>query len=517
MESTEIDRLCLASSSTTGLLLFAAGGGDDHTLPPRIATDGGDDGYQPLLGGRDLASKRGAAGASGSVEINPTESGPRRRRTTDGTGPGSRWELGGHQRRGLVFTDDSSSFADYTPTTVDPGNTLTILAVLILVGSLVLLPVFVKFGKYVLRYRENDSPPRCCRPFVRVVKIRRRYHGRAGRDVEALDHRRRVMSRARRREARESLRRHRREHIPESVRLDSPKSAEDDGDDRWEEVGGTNTAAGHKENGSGSRLEALEMVSRSGAGTEHYDTRSEIGTSNNSTGSRNADADATMGTDGDGSLLYLDTRDTDMSALAKEPVPAATPLTHQNRNPKDGDDDNDAVFVVDPATNAPVSDPTSKLTARGYIHRRLKFLWSVVRYDFETRQLMRLAVPFTAYALVEGVCDIIGLIIVSHRLGTDSLIALAMVDIFLGTTAEFVGGWVEASSSLVSMAYGAGNYRRAGQYLQVSVLGYVLGQIPMAILWGFATKPLILFLGLGETAGDIAQGEFDAFLLPTAF
>ena len=199
-------------------------------------------------------------------------------------------------------------------------------------------------------------------------------------------------------------------------------------------------------------------------------------------------------------------------------------LAHQGRDSEGNDDDDDddekvsAIFAVDPATNAPAAGPPSKLTARGYVRRRLRFLWSVVRYDYETMRLLHLAVPFTAYALVGGICDILGLIIVSHRLGTDSLIALAMVDIFLGTTAEFVGGWVEASSSLVSMAYGAGNYRRAGQYLQVSVVGYVLGQIPMAILWGFATRPLVVWLGLGETAGDIAQGEFVVgfFLSPAA-
>ena len=489
MESTEIDKLCLASSSATGLLLFAgtqASGGGHRLLPITTDDDVVDDDYQPL-GGRILASKRGAAGPAESDEINPTESASRWRRTPGGAGPGSRWGLGGHQRRRLIFTDDSTSFADYTPTTVDPGNTLTILAAFILIGSLLLLPVFVKFGRYVLRYRESDRPPRCCNPFIRVVKFRRRYHGRAGRDVEALEHRRRVMSRARRREARESVRRHHLEHVPQSVSLDSPKSAEDDGgggNDRWEEDGGANDgtggvksylqespASGPNENGGGSGLAALEMV-RVGTGVD------------------------------------------------VEGKPDETRLARRNRNSQNNDDDNErasAIFGADPATNAPVSDPTSKLTARGYIRRRLKFLWSIVRYDYEMNRLLNLAVPFTAYALIEGVCDILGLIIVSHRLGTDSLIALAMVDIFLGTTAEFVGGWVEASSSLVSMAYGAGNYRRAGQYLQVSVIGYVLGQIPMAILWGFATKPLIIFLGLGETAGDIAQGECVAFLLPTAF
>ncbi len=54
-------------------------------------------------------------------------------------------------------------------------------------------------------------------------------------------------------------------------------------------------------------------------------------------------------------------------------------------------------------------------------------------------------------------------------------------DIFVGVSGEFMRGWVEAVSSLGSMAYGAGNWELVGQYVQASIVGYVLCQIPMAM------------------------------------
>ena len=49
------------------------------------------------------------------------------------------------------------------------------------------------------------------------------------------------------------------------------------------------------------------------------------------------------------------------------------------------------------------------------------------------------------------------------------MIAFAMVKVIVGISASFMGGWVEAISSLGSMAYGAGNCELVGQYVQVSL------------------------------------------------
>ena len=54
-------------------------------------------------------------------------------------------------------------------------------------------------------------------------------------------------------------------------------------------------------------------------------------------------------------------------------------------------------------------------------------------------------------------------------------------DMVVGITSEFMRGWVETISSLGSMAYGARNYDLVGQYVQTTMMCYVLCQIPMAV------------------------------------
>ena len=53
-------------------------------------------------------------------------------------------------------------------------------------------------------------------------------------------------------------------------------------------------------------------------------------------------------------------------------------------------------------------------------------LGPVVAYDYETRRLLQLAVPFTFSAVFETVSDLVILAIIAHKLGTDAMIAYTM-------------------------------------------------------------------------------------------
>lgn len=55
-----------------------------------------------------------------------------------------------------------------------------------------------------------------------------------------------------------------------------------------------------------------------------------------------------------------------------------------------------------------------------------------------------------------------------------------------------------------SMAYGARNYELAGQYLQGSIIIYVICEIPMMIFWGIVTDKLILWMGFDESVAALA-------------
>jgi len=58
---------------------------------------------------------------------------------------------------------------------------------------------------------------------------------------------------------------------------------------------------------------------------------------------------------------------------------------------------------------------------------------SIVRFDHETKRILRLAIPFTISAIIYTVCDLIILGFVSRYLGTDAMMAFAMVDLITGS------------------------------------------------------------------------------------
>ena len=55
-----------------------------------------------------------------------------------------------------------------------------------------------------------------------------------------------------------------------------------------------------------------------------------------------------------------------------------------------------------------------------------------------------------------------------------------------------------------------GNYKLVGEYMQLSILFFVLGCIPVTIFWAFITHEAILWFGFDETTAKIGQ----AFAIP---
>ena len=147
----------------------------------------------------------------------------------------------------------------------------------------------------------------------------------------------------------------------------------------------------------------------------------------------------------------------------------------------------------------------NKVTWRQNISHSVDFYLDMVSYDDETRRILRLAVPFTASALVESVLGLVELAIVGFYLGTEAMVAFVLVDIIVGISSAFVGGFIESVSSLTSMASGAGNNRLCGEYLQISTGFYFLFQIPFVFVWSFAVEPIVLLMGFDEYTSSIAK------------
>jgi len=153
-----------------------------------------------------------------------------------------------------------------------------------------------------------------------------------------------------------------------------------------------------------------------------------------------------------------------------------------------------------------IDEPTTyKCCSTSHLKQRSNFLLKIIKYDNETKRLLHLAVPFTCSAIAETVASLIILAIISQNLGTDNMVAFAMTDVIVGISSSFMGGWLEAISSLCSMAYGAGNYELCGSYAQCALIGYGLCEIPMFFTWRFLIGPILRLMGFDDAVIIIAQ------------
>jgi MATE family multidrug resistance protein len=139
--------------------------------------------------------------------------------------------------------------------------------------------------------------------------------------------------------------------------------------------------------------------------------------------------------------------------------------------------------------------------SKGIIH----FTREVIRFDRESKRILRLAIPFTCSAIAKTLSELFILAIISHNVGNDAIIAYAVTYSLVGITSTFMGGFHDSVSTLVGMAYGAENYTLGGQYLRTACLSYILGEIPLGIMWYFIISKVLHFMGYTEMIIDLAQ------------
>ena len=76
-----------------------------------------------------------------------------------------------------------------------------------------------------------------------------------------------------------------------------------------------------------------------------------------------------------------------------------------------------------------------------FLRDSLLVFWTVAEYDKETHRIIRLVVPFTFSALARSLSELLILAIISHFVGTDAMVAYAIVGGIIGVTSAFMGGW----------------------------------------------------------------------------
>lgn len=165
------------------------------------------------------------------------------------------------------------------------------------------------------------------------------------------------------------------------------------------------------------------------------------------------------------------------------------------------------------AVVAPTTAPPARSTTTITHWDRLML---VSEFDYESRRLCKLAVPFISQALLQGVMEAIRVAIIGRFISTNALLAYLAVDLLVGMTTSLLGGFQEALTTLCSQTLGQGNRRLAGQYVQIATVLFGVCFVPVFFLWMFAMGPAVTWLGFGDEVRRIAE-EFTLFFLLAEF
>ena len=143
----------------------------------------------------------------------------------------------------------------------------------------------------------------------------------------------------------------------------------------------------------------------------------------------------------------------------------------------------DAVDAKSLAGTSPLDQHLGGKREMSYWEGSFDSLLEVAEPDPEMKRIVRLATPFVAASLVEGVLEAVNVAIVGRFMGTASLSAYVTVDMLIGLSASVFGGFHESLTTLCSQAIGAGNKKLAGQYLQIAMVLYVICYTPLIVFW----------------------------------
>lgn len=318
----------------------------------------------------------------------------------------------------LLDEDDEVYGDDYIETTTDPGDTFLYIAIVICICSIACLPLFVKLGKWCISRRTQESDEHHEENVGTLVPP----NGAAPHPAQTDSSNLSCVQRCRRRKMCYSAamfvldnvirRRKRGAHAGENI-------------DRRREAVSRGVAREARES----------MLFHQQVGQQRVDVylvgdTTVVGTSLQHT-------------------LEVLPEDENNSNNQTDPLAFEVEKAEILEIAPTDEDGTDQLEVHD-AENA--KSPPTPLCSFVYLRKSVQFMWTVIKYDNETKRILRLAVPFTFSALLDTTAELITLAIISNYLGTDAAVAFAMVDIVVGITSEFSGGWVEALSSLGSQA-----------------------------------------------------------------
>ena len=94
----------------------------------------------------------------------------------------------------------------------------------------------------------------------------------------------------------------------------------------------------------------------------------------------------------------------------------------------------------------------------------------LLRYDTESKRIMKLCKPFWVDAAVSSVCDICNASMIGRGLGVDALAIYYVVEVPTTFTYTIISAVLETVSTLGGQSIGVGSYKLTGQYCQISIV-----------------------------------------------
>jgi MatE len=163
-------------------------------------------------------------------------------------------------------------------------------------------------------------------------------------------------------------------------------------------------------------------------------------------------------------------------------------------------DDISGIFSIDEAKGQPSKEATGILTRPPF--NPISKCWAkfrkLVKWDKESKRIIKLAGPFVTQALVSGVAEAARLSIVSHYYGGRSLAAYVVCIMMIHLTTAFFGSVNDAVRLSTSMSIGLGNTKLTGKYTQVGLVLSVLTILLTCFFWIAVIGPVLEWFGFDD-------------------
>ena len=123
----------------------------------------------------------------------------------------------------------------------------------------------------------------------------------------------------------------------------------------------------------------------------------------------------------------------------------------------------------------------------------------------QDKKLADMLIIYTLSPLVEGICELLTICIIAHRLGSDSVIAYGLIIAIIELNNNIVQGLPKAVSVQATRAISMMKPSIAAQYTQLAMITLLLYNTSTYIIWCIVMYDFLLFIGVQSDSAKMAE------------